>query len=133
MSNPVALKAADIVKLRQVAKLRLLGLILLLLKIVILCSFHSLCRVLDSVVTLSVLAWNAESLLLPLKIALLLVHHLLLKLVVLHTLHVIGRVNRRDHLGSLGIEFFDSTLLITSCSLTLRALTIRTVLLLRLQ
>ena len=133
MSNPVALKAADIVKLRQVAILRLLGLILLLLKIVILCSFHSLCRVLDSVVTLSVLAWNAESLLLPLKIALLLVHHLLLKLVVLHTLHVIGRINRWDHLGSLGIEFFDSALLITSCSLTLRALTIRTVLLLRLQ
>lgn len=133
MSNPVALKAADIVKLRQVAILRLLGLILLLLKIVVLCSFHSLCRVLDSVVTLSVLAWNAESLLLPLKIALLLVHHLLLKLVVLHTLHVIGRINRWDHLGSLGIEFFDSALLITSCSLTLRALTIRTVLLLRLQ
>lgn len=133
MSNPVALKAADIVKLRQVAILRLLGLILLLLKIVILCSFHCLCRVLDSVVTLSVLAWNAESLLLPLKIALLLVHHLLLKLVVLHTLHVIGRINRWDHLGSLGIEFFDSALLITSCSLTLRALTIRTVLLLRLQ
>ena len=133
MSNPVALKAADIVKLRQVAILRLLGLILLLLKIVVLCSFHSLCRVLDSVVTLSVLAWNAKSLLLPLKIALLLVHHLLLKLVVLHTLHVIGRINRWDHLGSLGIEFFDSALLITSCSLTLRALTIRTVLLLRLQ
>ena len=66
MSNTVALKAADIIKLRQVAILRLLSLILLLLKVVILCSFHSLCRVLDSVVTLSVLAWNAESLLLSL-------------------------------------------------------------------
>ena len=117
--------------MRQVSELRLLGLVLLLLKVVVLCPLHGLSWVLDTAVTLSGLAWNAESLLLPLQIALLLVHHLLLKLVVLHALHVVGGVHWRDHLGS--IEVIHPALLLSSSSLALRALAIGAALLLRLQ
>jgi len=105
----IALEAPHGVQLRQITIL-LLGLLLLrlLLADVILRTLH---LVFGASI---VLAWEAQAFLLPLQVALFIVHRLLLLgliLIVLDSLHVVLLGTRGHHLGLNGIELFHPALL----------------------